>query len=345
MKATPATEFPWSQADGLLDVRNMSSAEERRHGGSSTTKAFLPPESWATVASFVEGLNELSVTSSELNKICQTEAKKRLFKRCGIAEVNSKLVQRNPGFIRLLNYPKGKFAIIPCLSVPLQGTIKSTLLFVADGIAQLLMDEFYRWSGLNPGTHIFAIVSDHTVETTLEPSTAFKGSFLRRCGIVAYEADPESHSKKRIEVQLRGVFNGKLRLFGVPFIIVVPRICDRKHVHQAVWKKLLPFIRNAGDYPLPPYKLVAYNINVEGHWNEVAFTPDYMVVDSQMHAIGERFTLIVDFGTRATQFLNLDMFGDSAPDPEDGEPLKFVPLKYNRLIANLTERDCGVRIV
>jgi hypothetical protein len=66
-----------------------------------------------------------------------------------------------------------------------------------------------------------------------------------------------------------------------------------------------------------------------------AFTNDYMVVDSNMHSLGERFVLVVDFQTEALGQI------DFARVTGGGSPHERLTETTSRLI----ERDAGVSLL
>ena len=148
---------------------------------------------------------------------------------------------------------------------------------------------------------------------------------------------------KRIEVRWRGVFNGRAKLFGIPFIVYVPRVVDRKYVHEAVFKRVCPYLRHPASQAKPPYELTAYNFNASGMANAIAFPPDYMVLDSQMHAMGEKLCIVLDFGTEVNEWIKVEMFGEKIDHQASKEDFK--PSRNAKLVSQLVERDCGLRMI
>ena len=300
-------------------------------------KLVLPRDIWMNISSFVVDIEYLSVCNKELNEICEREARLRILHRQRIVEVNkTNSLMKHKGFIGFLKLPAVKCAIVPCIRVNLDGRINAVMLLIQDGPLAKLKQEFSFRTKLNADNYEFAVVSDHSIESTLDERLAIRSSLLKRCGIFAYESIADS---KHIEVRLKGTFNGRVKLFGIPLVIFVPRIVDRDYVHRVVWQRIQPFINNSSQYVSPPYKLSAYNKSVYGVSNEVAFTADYMVIDSQMHAVGEQLTLVVDFGINASNILNTELF----KDPSTVNNI-FVPAKSMKIVTILMERDCGIRM-
>jgi hypothetical protein len=302
-------------------------------------RRYISLDSWKLVISYAQDLRCLSQCSKELLAASGAEARGRVLERFRLVQEDRERLLSEIGpkdFLRALSLPPQKSAAIPCVRVSLAGEIRAHLFLTADGVISEFNDRL-RVLEKNRSTYIFAVVSEHAIETTFSLTDAFRGALLRRCGLFAFETEEDSSVMKRIEVRWRGEFNSRIRLFGVPLIIYVPRVVDRLFVHVEVFKRVSPFLRHASSVASPPYTLTAYNINALGVVNEVAFTADYMLLDSQMHATSEQFCLVVDFGKCARESVCFDMFGD--------ESSSALPYKSAKIISSILDRDCGVRML
>ena len=313
----------------------------------STRPTSLPQDVWTIVVTFLSDLSTTFVCSKALSQVCWTEARQRAITLLRLKAVQPNLLDKQTSFVRFARNPTNKFSVIPCVSIGLDGGIKASLI-VLNSSWQPIVEEVYAWKHAQIlfgqeriRSFILTTVSDHMTESILRRTDHFRPTLLRRCGLFAYETEDAGETMKRIEVQWRGLFNGRQRLFGIPLIISVPRIVDRNHVHMQVFNRVLPFLRGEFNPSSPPYRLIAYNVNVAGVANEIAFTPDYMVLDSQMHAVGEKFGIVLDFGARAQEVVRFDLFGDYSVD----DTKLFTPSKSMKIISALVERDCGAKLL